>query len=259
MVINMLKDCLSNPNALKILTVLPFEWDTAFETASARPFNALSFRLKGNCEFSYSSGLCKAKSYDIVFVPEGVSYCVNHKSEVLIAVHFKIDDIKLCDIEVFSPAEPAMFSKLFEEILDVWSKKDAGFELKAQSVFLDILYKLVKNDLPKAVSEAERIAEKASEIIRLEFRNSNLSIDSVCSRVGASGTYLRRVFWEYYKMTPIAYLSQLRYKYATELLESNYFTVSKVAEMCGFSDAKYFSRFMKRFSGFPPSKIMHKK
>ena len=58
-------------------------------------------------------------------------------------------------------------------------------------------------------------------------------------------------------MSPLTYLMEKRIDCAKQLLlrrnnnDSNY-SIKEIAEMCGFSDPLYFSRYFKKITGVPP-------
>ena len=54
-------------------------------------------------------------------------------------------------------------------------------------------------------------------------------------------------------MSPVRFVTKMRIDYAKELLAANRRSVSEIAEMCGFSNAYYFSNVFKKQTGFSPS------
>ena len=63
-------------------------------------------------------------------------------------------------------------------------------------------------------------------------------------------------FVKNYSATPLKYINDLKLNYAKELLRSSYYTVSEVAEKCGFENVYYFSLFMKKRTGKSPSQFL---
>ena len=54
-------------------------------------------------------------------------------------------------------------------------------------------------------------------------------------------------------MTPLEYLTQIRIEQAKSyLINSNIYSISEIADMCGFSDQYYFSRVFKKTVGVSP-------
>lgn len=68
--------------------------------------------------------------------------------------------------------------------------------------------------------------------------------------------YLRKLFKKEMSVTPLEYMTNLRMKKAETLLTimwSNEYSMSEVADMCGFDDPLYFSRVFKKHYGCSPS------
>ena len=70
-----------------------------------------------------------------------------------------------------------------------------------------------------------------------------------------SDTYFRKLFFQNFKTTPLKYINKLKLEYAKELLCSNYYTIEEVSEKCGFENINYFSTFIKKQTGVPPSRL----
>ena len=54
------------------------------------------------------------------------------------------------------------------------------------------------------------------------------------------------------------YRDSIRLYYAKEYPNSGYYTVSEIAEKCGFDDVSYFVRFFKKKAGFTPGEFKKK-
>ncbi|HEX2951574.1 MAG TPA: helix-turn-helix transcriptional regulator [Armatimonadota bacterium] len=64
--------------------------------------------------------------------------------------------------------------------------------------------------------------------------------------------YFRKLFREQYGLSPKQYLQQIRMEKAEELLQSNLFSVTVIAEKTGFSSVYHFCRAFKNYTGFTP-------
>ena len=62
----------------------------------------------------------------------------------------------------------------------------------------------------------------------------------------------RREWKKIYSESPLQYHISIRFYYAKEYLTSGYYTVSEIAQKCGFDDVSYFVRFFKRQAGLTP-------
>ncbi|MBO5908285.1 MAG: AraC family transcriptional regulator [Clostridia bacterium] len=61
------------------------------------------------------------------------------------------------------------------------------------------------------------------------------------------------LFNEQFEMTPLEYRNRLLTERAKELLSTTESTVAEIADMLGFSNIAYFSRFFKKQTGTSPS------
>ena len=73
--------------------------------------------------------------------------------------------------------------------------------------------------------------------------------------VNMSVTNFRREWLKLYGESALQYRDRIRLSYAKEYLMSGYYTVTEVAEKCGFNDVNYFIRFFKKNTGISPGKF----
>ena len=126
---------------------------------------------------------------------------------------------------------------------------------KARQVFNKILTFLI---IAIVIGYILGVALNVTDIIRFlenNFKNPELNISSVCDAAGISDTNFRRRFQKTFGKRPKDYLLELRLGCAEQLLAQRCYTVEEAANLCGFSDAKYFSRVIKKRYGCPPSKL----
>lgn len=94
---------------------------------------------------------------------------------------------------------------------------------------------------------------KAVEYIHTHFTDTQLSVGALARCTGVSETYFRQLFAARFGETPVQYIQRLRLQYALELLRSGYYTVAQAADKSGFSSPYYFSAFVRRHTGRPPT------
>jgi len=225
----------------------------------ARSFHSLSFRVKGNAEFIYGDETILAKEKSILLIPEAVPYQTKTSSEHLFVVHFKTDEpFEKIKISSFIPETSAIYENLFKKMFAEWKAKNPGYYFAAISYFYNILENIEKDiGQQKYHTNADKM-NKVVEFIHTNFTDSLLTVTTLAELFGTSEAYFRREFKKNYNTTPLRYINDLRIKYASELLESGYFSASQVSIKSGFSDAKYFSRVFKEKTGLTPSDIIKK-
>jgi AraC-like DNA-binding protein len=89
--------------------------------------------------------------------------------------------------------------------------------------------------------------------------SSAYSLEDCIGALPLNYDYVRKLFKKETGLTPHEYLLKSRMELAKSIIcsgvENQYsrYTVSQVAEMCGFSEPLYFSRVFKKYFGYPPS------
>lgn len=221
----------------------------------ARPFCALSYRLSGNAVFNRGTkDEITAKDGCIALVPSNLSYNIEATGEKLICIHF-YPSVPLSDrIRCFHTENRKYFDRKFSEILEVWQKKPLAGRHECMSLFYRLIYMIEREYLAeKPDSPAARIIA-AAEYIN-EHLTENISIGDLADSASMSETYFRRLFTQKFGMSPVKYISKMRANFAKELLGTGCYSVSEIAARCGFNDVNYFSLFMKKQTGLPPSKL----
>ena len=240
------------PNICAVLTV---GWDTDTFRSDARPYHAISYRLSGGASILCDGGEIRVSTHDVLFVPAGQAYTVSaEQSEQVITVHFFSDVAPLGEIAKFTPASHSEIERCFTDMHTLWNTRTRSSELECRAALYRLLTLIERELEPHSRSERDKI-DDAEAYIRSSFTSHSLNVDDLAKECGMSDTYFRHLFTERYGTTPLKYINNLRLTYARELLESHYYTVTEVSEMCGFSNINYFSTFIKKELGRSPKKI----
>ncbi len=238
--------------SVKILSVQKLRWDFNNTFVKARPYNAISFRLKGNSDFSDGSGSVHLNYGDILFMPENVDYHLKSAEEEIIVIHFQLDGKKQDHFEVIHPKHISRYEALFENIYREWTKREQGYYFKSMAYFYT-LFSMLSKHLPLVTDSAYLKIKKSVEHLNQSFTDADLSVSVLAAISGMSDTYFRKIFFEVFNTTPLKFINELRVDYAVELLETGYYSVESISEKCGFADPKYFSTVFKRYKGCSPS------
>jgi len=102
---------------------------------------------------------------------------------------------------------------------------------------------------------SEPVERIRSAIIR-NYARVDFALDEVIREMPFHYDYLRKLFKKEVGISPLEYMTNLRMKSAETLLTAmwtNEYTISEIAQMCGFEDALYFSRVFKKYYGCAPS------
>ena len=135
----------------------------------------------------------------------------------------------------------------FQEMLAVCQSAD---QLYAQ-LFL-LLEEHVLSPLQESHSSAE-IYQKIKEYIELNYPSS-ITMESLSEIFHISPSYLSRIFRKYSKKSPIKYLIEIRMSKAGKIIAAYPdMDFKTIAELVGYSDQHYFSRYFKQFFNMTPT------
>ena len=104
---------------------------------------------------------------------------------------------------------------------------------------------------------SEAVDQIRTSIIQ-NYTDSSYALDVTIRQTPFNYDYLRKLFKKEMGITPLEYMNRLRMKKAETMLTAmwtNEYSISEVAEQCGFDDALYFSRVFKKNFGCSPSKF----
>jgi AraC-like DNA-binding protein len=239
---------------VQLLSVSRFHWDSGTYEVAPRPFCALACRIRGNGCFTNGDKMVRASAGDVIFMPQNFAYRAVYTPGKILAVHF-LSDGAGCEMENFTPANFQMLYALFLKLHQIWNIRGAGCGFEAKACFYEILAELQKQSVAKEKRTGNQTFFQAVSFLENNFKNPELNISSVCDAAGISDTNFRRRFQKTFGKRPKDYLLELRLGCAEQLLAQRCYTVEEAANLCGFSDAKYFSRVIKKRYGCPPSKL----
>ncbi len=240
---------------VKILSILELNWEKTNKNSDIRQYHALSFRVMGDAVFKHETVTTMVKSGDIVFVPAYYQYTLTSGAEHLFVIHFTSNESLPEKIVKFSPKDSAYFARKFEELYSVWQKKELGFEHECKAIFYKIATKTERSYAQKKPAQSSGQINEIIDYIHENYISENISIENLAALSNISCTYLRKIFHANFGVSPRKYINDLKLQYAIELLQSGYYSVCEVSDMCNFQNVHYFSTFIKKETGIPPSKI----
>lgn len=137
--------------------------------------------------------------------------------------------------------------KIEHEFDELFSEKLTLDKLyyKALSVLMILVADTISPTSKGTISEGKRnIAQNIRDIIDLNFKNADFSVDVIPDALFISHSYMCRKFKEEYGISPVSYLLDLRLSFAAGHIGGER-TIRELSAMCGFSDEFYFMRRFK--------------
>ena len=93
------------------------------------------------------------------------------------------------------------------------------------------------------------------ECIKNNMENADFNVDMLSSLHHMSRTSFFNKLKALTGYAPADYIRMIRLQHAAQLLKQNKYTITEIADMVGFSDAKYFREVLKKYYNVSPSKF----
>jgi AraC family transcriptional regulator, L-rhamnose operon regulatory protein RhaS len=143
--------------------------------------------------------------------------------------------------------------ELIYRILNEYNQGEAGFEGIIKACFQMLIISLSREGDVKSSSKSGETGPvaRAMAYIQENYR-IRITSEELSSAACVSSRHLTRTFNRLLHMTPFEYLADIRLKEAHKMLLEKNYSITEIAETCGFSDSNYFSQvFKKRFGASP--------
>lgn len=183
--------------------------------------------------------LPKGRSYSLLTLESGIFPILNFDCQNWVCsdiLTIPLDDPKAC-LQDCAALRNLMFRQ--------------GSKLKTHSIFYELLSKV----FPKQAS-GQNPLQPLLQYIDEHLSDPELSNIQLASVLQISEVYLRKLFSTHLHTSPKQYILELRLRKAKQLLMDTPFSVSSIAEECGFSGVYHFSRAFKQQTGQSPTEFI---
>lgn len=153
----------------------------------------------------------------------------------------------------------------FEHLLDMWKSSvrrinHTNSNILTESVLLYTLSFINGNDTESTFKDnSENTVSSIVDYVNSHYRDTDISLKKIAYVFSYTEKYLSSLFKKQMNVGFNSYLNNLRVQYAQELIEKNEKSVSKIATLCGYSDAMYFSKVFKKYTGKTPTEYIKSK
>ena len=112
--------------------------------------------------------------------------------------------------------------------------------------------------------EYSPVTETVRNEILNNLSNVTFSLEATIKKLPLNYDYVRKLFQKEVGATPLEFLIRQRMLLAKNLLQSGIsnqysgYTMSQIAEACGYSEPLYFSRVFKKYHGISPTEFIKK-
>lgn len=221
------------------------------------PTYELMYYLEGDTQLYFNGQTFHMTPGSMIYLPKGIpgtDYHVTVKQNFSVYnIYFDTTD-PMPDHPIFFPNSSAELRELFEKLARTWFMKRDNYYYKSMQTAYRI-FELVRSRQIKSNTQHKFAVLTASEdYMTLHYCDPNFDYDAFLALSGLSYSYFKKLFIEKHGMPPVKYLTRLKINRACELLQTKKFSVSEVAELCGFENIYYFSNVFKKIMGTSPSR-----
>ncbi|WP_410511580.1 response regulator [Paenibacillus sp. BR2-3] len=163
------------------------------------------------------------------------------------------DSSGLIVILLWENAAEAMLARVEQEVrINLKIAVEVGIEpVEGEITELAASYRRCRVSLSKEVPLSPMV-RRAKQYILEHYSEYGLSLDSMAGILQASPVYLSRLFKQELGTSFGAYLTQIRIRKASQLLNSTEMSVHEIAERTGYETQHYFSTAFKKHTGVSP-------
>ncbi len=218
-----------------------------FFTMENRQSFGLSFCLGGQITYTMNGKKYISDPNHAILTPQGCGYYrVTDSEGSFPLINFFCSGLDLKEIAVIPLDDPQDYIQRFKTLQQLFLRNES--RMKIFSAFYELL------DLLGAPSErnSERLIF-AVKYIEEHMQDPTLSNVELAKYLGISEIYLRKQFQTHYRVTPKQYILDARIRKAKQLLTDTPFTVTAIAEECGFSSVYHFCRAFRQRTGKTPT------
>jgi AraC-type DNA-binding domain-containing proteins len=175
----------------------------------------------------------------------------------------KLDANEKLIVEKLMEEIPSVFAGFdineYERIQDKALPGDAGYQIVKNYVELLCLSLIRRGSEARcSVSEHKKSAQFAEIVAYLKENIKNdLTLEQICRDVSESPSSLKAMFRKFTGGGIIKYYNYLRCEYCVKLLRDGH-QITDIISLMNFSSQNYFSYFIKRETGAPPSSYMER-
>ncbi len=228
-------------------------------------FHDLTFVVEGKSNYYINEKLYTVQAGDIIYIPEGSvreAHTIKESPMHSYAFNFKwlYDAIhtRLALPFVTKNKLSSEILRYIKEFTHIWMSKPSGYLMNARGRFLLIIHHLLSTIYFDSSSSPYDLRVNIVKEYIIDNYSDVLDMNTLASLVNLHPVYLGDLFKKNLNYTIKEFINLIRVNNAEMLLSTGGFSVSEVADRCGFSDVYYFSNIFKKIKGYPPSMVLRK-
>jgi AraC family transcriptional regulator, arabinose operon regulatory protein len=225
-------------------------------------FQDLTFVVAGKANYFINGVKYTVGPGDVIYIPQGSvreahTFYENPMHSFAFNFNWTPEGIPIA-----LPLEPVTKNVITSEIrgyikqiTQVWMSKQPGYIMQARALFMLIIHKLLLISSHKnSYIQTDLRVKKVLDYVNERYPDK-LELSGIATLFNLHPVYFGKLFKENTGYSFKEYLNLIRCNNAEMLLSTGGFSVTEVAERCGFNDVSYFSNVFKLIKGYPPSNV----
>ena len=216
-------------------------------------FYQIGLKIGGNTEIFYNGEKLNFRDKSILYLPKENRSDIDYNKTIIsqgksICIFFT-SALPLPSKPILTQCENA--ENLFINLNKAYNNPASSF-FDYIGIFYNILSLFNKSLFKETIPETSLMPEVIKYM--KEHINSNyIDLKTAAQELNISADHFRHKFKMIYGLSPIQYYHKLKTNYIKALICENSYSLSQIAELSGFSDLNYFSRFFKKNTGLTPT------
>ena len=221
----------------------------------SRPFYGLICVLSGSAEYSCNNTATIIGKGTIIYLEKNKSYklsTIPNSHFHYIVISFNIENephIPLKTLPIVMHRSHII--EYFLRIVEINAKKSTAHKLFECSTIQLILYDLLTDQIQD--DKLSRELSPSFDYIESHLQE-DIVIDTLSTLCHMNISMFRRKFKAFTGQSPLKYINFLRVEKAKEMIKSNLYTQTEIAEACGFNTTSYFVKTFKAITGNTPGR-----
>ena len=221
-----------------------------------RSHHGLLYSLEGRETYILENSTIQTEPGNVIYLPKSAHYYVEMSDPCCVALCIDFETSAPMNSPAFqlTPLNNRLIKSFFTEMEHIWQIKHIGWEAECMSLLYRIMAELEKQAQQRYYpSSTQKRIQPSVDYLHEHFQDSSLRVEILAEQSGFHPRYFAKIFKDIYGVSPKQYLTQLRMERARELILSNRYTISQVAQMTGFMEIYHFSKTLKHEHGISPS------
>lgn len=207
----------------------------------------LSFCTGGQITYTQNGKSCIGHAGNVILLPKDATYSLYGDKEGLFhVINFQCEHLDCREITAIPLSNPTACLRKMKLLSQQFLFNDK--HLKIYNLFYELL-----DQIQWQQSAAHNPLSPMMAYLEQHISDPELTNEKLAARMGISEVYFRKLFKNHYGITPKQYILDVRISKAKQLLPDSSFSVTAIAELCGFSSVYHFCKIFKQKTDLTPT------